>query len=188
MVHGDGNLPKPLPVQQNEKLIPRAATQHVRTRDGLRRPVRIWIRERDNPWPELLTVHEIGHYLDISGLPGKEHQSTLATMPEMAALLRVIYGTATWRAILHGRRSAKGAKDVKEWNRLSKRREAFARAYAQYIAWKSGDATLRRSLDERMAGDQPPRIRLSQWSTVEFLPIAAAMDKLFEKTGWLTIR
>ena len=51
-----------------------------------------------------------------------------------------------------------------------------------------GDATLRRSLDERMAGDQPPRIRLSQWTTVEFLPIAAAMDKLFEKAGWLTIR
>ena len=66
--------------------------------------------------------------------------------------------------------------------------EAFARAYAQYIAWKSGDATLRRSLDERMAGDQPPRIRLSQWTTVEFLTIAAAMDKLFEKAGWLTIR
>ena len=146
------------------------------------------LRERDNPWPELLAVHEIGHYLDIAGLPGSGHQSTEATMPEMAALLRVIYGTATWRAILRGRRDAKDADEIKRWDRLSWPLEAFARAYTQYIAWKSGDATLRRSLDERMAADQPPRIRLSQWSVDEFLPIAAAMDKLFEKAGWLTIR
>ncbi len=188
LVHGDGNLPKPRPVQQDEKLIPRAATRHVRTSDGRRRVVRILMRERDNPWPEMLVVHEIGHYLDIAGLPGNDHQSTLATMPEMKALLQVIYGTVTWRAILRGRRDAKGPKDIREWNRLSWPLEAFARAYVQYIAWKSGDATLRRSLDERMAADQPPRIRLSQWPMEEFLPIAAAMDKLFEKAGWLTIR
>lgn len=63
--------------------------------------------------------------------------------------------------------------------------EAFARAYAQYVAWKSGDRRMLDQIDARQALSER-RIGLSEWPLDQFLPIAQAMDRLLLKTGWLT--
>ena len=66
--------------------------------------------------------------------------------------------------------------------------EMFARAYAQWVALKSGDRRMLDQLDARLADEDNLRIVLSQWPAAEFLPIARALDTLFERQGWVTER
>ena len=68
---------------------------------------------------------------------------------------------------------------------LGSRREMFARAYAQYVAWRSGDAALLSQIDAELA-DESFIVQHRQWPYAEFLPIALQFDMLFERVGWLT--
>jgi len=65
--------------------------------------------------------------------------------------------------------------------------ELFARAYAQYVAWKSGSRTIEAELDRTLRAPIM-RERQRQWPHDEFLPIAWAMDRLFERARWLERR
>lgn len=64
-------------------------------------------------------------------------------------------------------------------------REAFARAYAQYIALRSGDEVLTRQIDESNKFKNQAEGAPVQWDWQEFEPIARSFDRLFEKKGWL---
>ena len=63
--------------------------------------------------------------------------------------------------------------------------ESFARAYARWIAWRSGDRRMRDRVDDALASTTQTR-KLLEWGYEDFLPIAEAMDVLFEDMGWLT--
>ena len=65
--------------------------------------------------------------------------------------------------------------------------ELFARAYAQWVGWKSGSPTMKSELNDTLRAASL-RQRLRQWPHDEFLPIASAMDRLFERAGWLERR
>ena len=60
-------------------------------------------------------------------------------------------------------------------------REAFARAYAQWIAVRSGSAAMRGELDLILGGRAGSP--LQYWGD-DFLPVAAAFDRLFTSWGW----
>ena len=63
----------------------------------------------------------------------------------------------------------------------------FARAYAQYVAWRSGSIRLRRQMDRALQSPELRR-RLLQWGYEDWLPVMAAMDRLLTEAKWLTRR
>jgi hypothetical protein len=69
---------------------------------------------------------------------------------------------------------------------LLNRNEQFARAYAQYIASKSGDTALKAKLQNHLSkkGKVPLFIQ-RQWTDKDFAPIEAAFDALFKEQGWV---
>ena len=68
--------------------------------------------------------------------------------------------------------------------------ELFARAYAQYIATKSGNTScLKRIIEEskyvgKTDGKRTTWISGTQWSKSDFLPVIKAFDKLFVDAKW----
>ena len=177
-VHGDGNLPT-IPVV---KVAPGGEAGFLYEGD---RATQIGLAEGTMMDVIEATVHEIGHFLDHSGLPGHQHASDLEELPEMMDLLHRIEATPTFKAIR--RAAAAAAPDWRYWQYLLRGREMFARAYTQYIAWKSGDEELGARIDELLVSNVPVH-RLKYWPYYEFLPIVRAMDKLFERQRWLTLR
>ena len=178
-VHG-ADLPEALPVRQDDGMT--EGSGRFRVRDG--RAVDITM-EDDRRYPEIVAAHEIGHYLDYAGLPGDGYQSRRPTMPEMEELIDLVRATDTWRLIREAAvAAAVGGSEAVEWRRMLWRHELFARAYAQWIAWKSGDRRMLAQLRARTTATEE-RMQLRQWPLDEWLPIAEGMDRLFEAAGWL---
>ena len=61
--------------------------------------------------------------------------------------------------------------------------ELWARAYAQYIAWRSGSSTLKGQIDKILT-DGRATTRVRQWPYDEFMPIAEAIDRLLMRRRW----
>ena len=143
--------------------------------------------------PELSLAHEIGHFLDHSRLPSgsatgprRYFGSTKPASRRMQLLMRTIRRTPTYQAIAALAR-VPGVPGVTRWKYLRHRNEIFARAYAQYVAWRSGDPVMREQLDAILSHPNPKR-SFEHWPYEEFLPIVEAFDRLFEgkELGWLT--
>lgn len=66
---------------------------------------------------------------------------------------------------------------------LTLQTELWARAYAQYIAWRSGSSVLKAQLD-KMLTHKEQGVRVRQWPYDEFVPIAQAIDKLLMSRRW----
>lgn len=60
--------------------------------------------------------------------------------------------------------------------------DLFARAYTQYVAWRSGDDDLLDGIDRVLASADSEQ----QWPYTDFLPLIHKFDTLFERRGWLT--
>ncbi|MEM6328359.1 MAG: hypothetical protein AAF791_14695, partial [Bacteroidota bacterium] len=58
--------------------------------------------------------------------------------------------------------------------------ELWARSYAQYIAQRSGDPTMRSQI-AGLRSDHP----LKQWSDDDFEPIADVIDSIFRDLQWI---
>ncbi|MCY4377369.1 MAG: phage minor head protein [Spirochaetaceae bacterium] len=176
LVHGSGNLPR-IPVKRM-----RTGSDLGQFRSFLNGDAEsIRVRGGTNALhPEMTTAHEVGHFLDFAGLPGPTYQSRLGRLPEMKQLLVAIMASATFQTI-----SMLPPSPYRSY--LQHPEELFARAYAQYVAWKSGSPIMRDQLDALLQAASKTR-RLQQWPHAEFLPIAAALDELFEKMGWLIKR
>jgi hypothetical protein len=135
-------------------------------------PRQIGVRAADDHWPGLTAAHEIGHFLDHQVL-GRRGQFASVSHPDLEQ----------FRQAVHASRA------VAEIQKLGRRQRAYfmegyelwARAYAQYIAKKSGDPLLLAQLDKVRSGKQPWR----QWSDEDFAPIEAAIDELMRKKGWI---
>ena len=83
----------------------------------------------------MMAAHEIGHFIDWSALPGEKYASQRITTPSMRDLIRHIHASETCKAL------QKLPED--DQKRLSALQELFARAYAQWIAWRSGNRRMR---------------------------------------------
>lgn len=134
-------------------------------------------------WIGLTFAHEVGHALDHQALePARPGFSTRGGMPAGSVL-------ADWKAAvessdaiktLRDRLAGTGYRSGKYLRYLLDPVEIWARAYAQYIAEKSGDAVLLQNVRISSAG-YPGK----QWTEADFAPIRAAMDALFQKLGWI---
>ena len=123
----------------------------------------------------MTTAHEVGHFLDHSGLQGGGY-SIDAPGKLLRLLLQEIEKTETYKALAKAR--------TRNLKYLMAHRELFARAYAQYVAWRSGDETMLGQIDRVLALQGSNKLR--QWPYADFLPLIYRFDRLFEAQGWLT--
>jgi hypothetical protein len=106
----------------------------------------------------------------MSGLPGEGYASKTG--------LEVVTIAKQSEAVRALEKLSKSYPEFIEYSLQDK--EIFARAYAQYIAEKSGDVILK----EELASKTRSKIFQTQWSEKDFKPISEAIDKLFEEQGW----
>ena len=131
--------------------------------------------------PELSLAHEVGHRL---------HWLLRERGTDMEDLLAVLADSGNIRFLRALRADVERAGDAEFLGLLDELddpggREVFARAYAQYIAWRSGDAEMLSQIDDDL-GDKSDLIAARHWPYASFLPIALQFDMLFERVGWLT--
>ncbi|MDD9987611.1 MAG: hypothetical protein OXQ31_15155 [Spirochaetaceae bacterium] len=131
--------------------------------------------ERADRRPGLIAAEEIGHYLDHAGMSGYEKDPTkwesyAQRTPEMRAVMRNIRSSYTYGLLPEG-------------SHLAWPWELWGRAYAQYIAFRSGSSRLKGDLDKVLTHEEPAK-RAWYWPYDEFAPIAAAIDRLMEARGW----
>ena len=144
--------------------------------------------------PDWIVVHEIGHFIDLDGLSASgyytsEQESGGRTWELVQAIVRELMETTNGRLLgkLSEEAAERGDKAAIQLidGYLLEPRELFARAYAQYIAWRSADDTLLERLDSLLTHEDP-RWRLRQWPYAQYLPLVERFDTLFESLGWLT--
>jgi hypothetical protein len=186
-VHGDGDVP-PLPVVRTRSALEAGVYEPT----GAGAPRQLGVSRRA-PDPHITFVHEIGHFLDHQALGGPGRYATADQ--RIGAVLQVLEDSAALRAIrdLRGRKRAlveiRGRRRALPVNPaiveyLASPQEAFARAYAQYIAIVSQDADLLRELRARRSDETGGKLYHQQWDDDDFRPIAAALDALFRTKGW----
>ena len=142
--------------------------------------------------PDWVVVHEIGHFLDLDALAAtgdfaSEQKSGGRTWELVQAAVGDLKKTSNCRLLEKLREEAveRGdKKSIEDMDYLLDPKELFARSYAQYIAWRSGDAALLERLDRLLTHDDP-RWRLRQWPYDQYLPLVERFDTLFENLGWL---
>ena len=127
-------------------------------------------RQSDNIHPNFVAVHELGHLFDeeFIGLRlGK-------TPNDVMSVLSIIRQSARYKALL--------AYTANQERRtyLLQDHETFARAYSQYIALRSAEATLLEAVAYH-ANHVKPKFNLWHWTDADFAAIARALDRLFER-------
>jgi SPP1 gp7 family putative phage head morphogenesis protein len=168
-VHDDGALPEMTLISRP---VPRANGHFdARNREIAVRP--------SGPWPQMTASHEIGHMLDFFVL-GSAGRFASESHPDLGPWREAVAKSRAIQQILAGQ---VGGKAIYKAGYLQSPREIWARAYAQYVATKSGDPELLRQLD--IIRKVPDFGAVIQWSDEDFAPISAAMDEVFRKKGWI---
>lgn len=169
-VHGDGPLPT-IPVEQVNDPTVYGRFQFRITGDAKN----IELSEADPAQPALTAVHEIGHFLDHAGLSGSP-ADLLDRETEQES-------TRTMQSVMKAIRQSKRFALLQGDPDLTSPTELWARAYAQYIAVRSGSSALKAQVDEILTHTEQG-VRVEQWPYDEFVPIAQAIDKLLMSRRW----
>jgi hypothetical protein len=130
------------------------------------------------PWPTLTTIHEAGHFIDLEGIGAKGNFASVSGEPDMREVMAAIERTEAvkhLRGLLGGATPGLGG----YYQYLLDPRELWARAYAQFIAQRSGFAALRRDLRKATEAEA-----WRQWERSDFAPVDAAIEVMFRKLGW----
>jgi hypothetical protein len=119
------------------------------------------------------TLHEIGHFLDVFGLPGEGFSS--ATSDELARWRAAVGESQAIRRLmlLRERPDLTGNERLVE---ASNTDEVWARSYAQFVATRSGDPTLLAELTELRTGRLGGLYYPLQWREEDFRPVAAEIE------------
>lgn len=182
-VHGDGALPNIPVVTIGSK----STNGSFYTMGG--RPGKISISSKGDH-PHMTLAHEIGHFIDFSGIGANGVFTSSTGDPLMSE----------WKD------AVKNSNAYKRWAEIKKKKviisqetgeviansnpafvrysmdykEFWARSYAQYIAEKSSNPAMLLELEKTVSYKYP-----SQWETEDFKPIKSAIDNLFERLGWI---
>lgn len=194
-VHQDGRL-TPVPISSERLAGAHGEYRYVDGVDGKLTPNRIAL-DASGSHPRLTLAHEVGHFIDQQGFgQGKGYASQHDPAPEWVALRAALDNSPTMQRLhslkngpatvstqgVRGR-AASYTVDKNYVSYVTRRHETFARAYSQWIAIRSGSAMMLHDLDVRR--EETRRSRYPDvWDNDEFAPIAAAMDRLFERQGW----
>jgi len=195
-IHGDGQINR-FPVT----LVPGLPSQGA-ARFLAGRVVEMQVKT-DAVNPELTFAHELGHVVDRVGagrgatmftLPGhlttnqRQRVQDLATsITDSQAYTDLMQRAATivQRGFSHGPLTRTEVGELIYIDYLAQLDECFARAYAQYIAVESGDATMRRQLAAARQRGGAMVYHPRQWDDEDFTPIASAIRALFHAMGWM---
>ena len=187
-VHGDGVL-KNIPIDLYN--LHDGANGEFYADKGI--PIHIQIKKSGNT-PELTFAHEMGHYLDYQAIGKQGVFDSALSNGVTKELINAISKTDTILGIKkalndgyltnNGKEIILSKTLINHLKYLLDPREMFARAYAQFISVKSGNASLMNQLQLRQDLDSALSIGY-QWPDSEFKPIEAAMEKLFIQQGWI---
>jgi hypothetical protein len=180
---GAGRIPIRYTAAVNERGVFRYATD-----DG--RPLGILISERGEH-PALTTAHEVGHYIDRYAMPvalGRAPDQWASHAPP-AALDG--WATAVFHSAAVGDMLAKTT-PASPWytpdpalratlSYTMRVEELWARSYAQWVVTRADAAFLMADLRRAREGE---RRFAAYWRDDDFVPIAAAIDALFDGFGW----
>lgn len=206
-VHGDGDLPDvPLTQSTSGKFHGQLATTVYMTGDVA---YEIKVSTKGDH-TELTVAHEIGHLLDKATIDtgaslGRGFASTKSTMPEIKALNEAFDNSTAIKTLTDAYNNPTKYQEVvtvpytnpytnvtteythtlkpdkNHLNYLLSRPEIFARGYSQYIANRSGSATMQEQVglvrQNKLYGNE-------LWSDEDFAPIATAFDNLMKAKGW----
>ncbi|RYZ81715.1 MAG: hypothetical protein EOP06_23005 [Proteobacteria bacterium] len=148
--------------------------------------------DRSCPHIELTVAHEIGHLIDLMGI-GQANKFASDRDPIMLEFKSVIADSNAIKTLKlyhqqgygpspsDASRNVRVEKDLIEYWLQDK--ELWARAYAQYIASKSEHPHFKDQLQKLQS--RTDYTMHSQWSDEDFVPIARAINGIFEKKGWL---
>ncbi len=196
-VHGDGQLPE-IPVRPSTSRRVHGQFRYVQPN----KPLDILIT-MPGEHPEITLVHEVGHFLDHAALPKGQNPPALGAsasrdgdMAEVKAWRQACRDSAAIQELKRLR--SQGSVTVtladghqhqfpvpKQWVAyLLGEEEMFARAYAQYVAVKSGDARLLNQL-AALRRREGQVYYPQQWEDADFEPIREALDNLFRALGWM---
>jgi SPP1 gp7 family putative phage head morphogenesis protein len=175
-VHGDGPLPVvPVGNAAGKNALGSITTAYNRQTKETR-VVRLDFRRVDQggTHPELTLVHEIGHFLDVKGMPvGSGNIWATDDLGPSGGL------DEWWQAVKNSQayQNISGSKR----SYYVDPKECWARAYAQFIAEESGDALML----SQVAAIRGTAWGWRQWEETDFAPIRAAMKKRFENLNWM---
>lgn len=136
--------------------------------------------------PNLTMVHETGHLLDhlCFGAPG-----TMASADSLDPLLQpwrdAVVASQAVRDLTALQARYAGTSYERPVAYLLTYPELWARSYAQFVTVRSGDPGLAAQLDARRTLRPGTTYLPRQWDDADFVPIAAAIDDLFEGLGWI---
>lgn len=137
--------------------------------------------------PELSLLHEVGHYLEWQSIP-KSHFGPRDFEDDslFANWLAAVSVSSTVEHLASLRDSQPVASPVYSETYYSlKAVELWARAYSQYIAYKTASAILLQQIATENKVVTGTMICRPYWHREEFHPIQTTMDALFERLGWL---
>jgi len=190
-VHGDGKLPK-LPVTTDSRM---ESLGEFRFLAGTGEPLEIVVNGKGSH-RQLTLAHEIGHFLDYQGIgkPGRAESMERGLFNEWRKAVSASKAVETLRekrkspsrfvvkTTLPSGTTYVAKPDSYYLLYTLDEKEIWARSYAQYIAVRSGNPTMLAQLaKERL----DPVYSERQWDDEDFAPIAAAIDALFRRLGWL---
>jgi hypothetical protein len=134
--------------------------------------------------PELTVAHEVGHFLDHHAFGTAGTYSSIND-PLFDAWRKAIDNSQATRDLSDLLNAATDGWTAKRVSYYLARWEQWARAYAQWVATKSGNAAMLDQVGAIVASTGSKAYAASQWSAADFEPIANAIDDIFRAKGWL---
>lgn len=192
-VHTDGRLPR-IPIRR--LALSRKMHGHFRHRLG-GPPLDIGVHPAA-PHAALTAVHEIGHFLDYSGLGGAGEFGSVAAdllgpwraavrsseaVQRLGQLWRFTQGRA--QETPAGGGGVNYAVEQRYIEYLLQNEELWARSYAQFVAVRSGHPVLREQLDRLRRRPERHLYYGGHWDDDDFQPIMAEIEAAFRQKGWL---
>ena len=138
-------------------------------------PLAIEISTRDSS-PTHSFLRELGREVDHLVLGDGELWAS-ETSPLLADWWKVLATTPSfqlWQEI-----AGNLEQGDRHWRYLESAREAFARSYAQWVMWRSGDPHLRSELRAEQERERYAQVLPQTWRIEEFEPVAAELDRVF---------
>ncbi len=198
-VHGDGNHP-PIPVHDAAMGAGVRASYDPQPTKTIPHGVRM---DPNSKYPALDFVHEVGHSIDHRSFGQRGQYGTEGGTTQFFDLLDLLQNTPTFQRLKALEKKggtievpddrpwmAKRGKmmrvrvDVRQLRYLQKRSELFGRAYAQWVAIRSGNTRLLNELNRRQA-DPSQQYYPEHWDDAEFAKVAEEFDRVFMNLGWM---
>jgi hypothetical protein len=136
--------------------------------------------------PRLTFAHEFGHYLD-DALGGFETYYSHLEGPLISGVMRAIERTDAVMWLRASELATRGRLTLArhETLRLLDSTELWARAYAQYVALRSGDSVLVKEIGQRRNDADEPFAAQEYWTDEDFTSVGVEIDGMLRGLEWL---